>query len=69
MNKRFIKSFRPLGVVAALAAVSSAHAAPIVVTDVVTEIANAITPIGLIGSGVLLVIVAIKAFKWVRTAM
>jgi len=54
--------------VAALALTSQAHAA-IDVTEVVTEISGTLAPIGLIGSGVLLVYVAIKAFKWVARAM
>lgn len=53
----------------ALAAVSTASQAAIDVTAVVTEIGATLAPIGLIGAGVLLVIVAIKAFKWVRSAM
>ncbi len=39
------------------------------VTGVVSEILGAITPIGAIGAGVLLVLVAIKTYKWVRRAM
>ena len=50
------------------AAVTSAHAA-IDVSGVVTEISGTLAPIALIGAAVLLVIVAIKAFKWVRQAM
>lgn len=45
------------------------HAAAIDVTAVVADIGAVLIPVGLIGSAVLLVIVAIKAFKWVRTAM
>ena len=68
MNKRFIKSFRPFALLAALVAASRAHAV-VDVSGVVTEISGTLAPIGLIGAGVLLVIVAIKAFKWIRTAM
>jgi uncharacterized membrane protein len=39
------------------------------VSGVVTEINSAITPIGLIGAAVLLVLVAAKIYKWVRRAM
>jgi hypothetical protein len=39
------------------------------VTAVVTEIGGAATPIASIGAAVLLVIVGIKVFKWVRRAM
>lgn len=49
-------------------AATSAQAA-IDVSGVVTEISGTLAPIGLIGAAVLLVIVAIKAFKWVRQAM
>lgn len=57
---------------AALAAgglVASSAASAIDVAAVVTEIDATVAPIGLIGSAVLLVIVAIKAYKWVRRAM
>jgi hypothetical protein len=39
------------------------------VTAVVAEIADAATPIASIGAAVLLVLVGIKVFKWVRRAM
>ena len=39
------------------------------VTDVVADIEAQLAPIAAIGAGVLLVLVAIKAFKWVRRAM
>lgn len=53
-----------------LAALGTANAAyAIDVSAVVTEIDGTLAPIGLIGSAVLLVIVAIKAYKWVRRAM
>lgn len=54
---------------AGLAAVSGAASAAIDVTPVVAEINGAVAPIGLIGAAVLLVIVAIKSYKWVRRAM
>lgn len=38
------------------------------VSEVVTEIGNAIGPVGQIGGAVLLVLVAIKVYKWVRRA-
>jgi hypothetical protein len=37
--------------------------------QLVTEIGGAAAPIALIGSAVLLVIVGIKVFKWVRRAL
>lgn len=39
------------------------------VTDVVTEISGAAAPIAAIGGAVLVVMVGIKVFKWVRRAM
>jgi len=39
------------------------------VTGVVTEIADTLTPVGLIGIAVLSLLVGIEAFKWVRRAM
>lgn len=50
------------------ASVSSAQAA-VDVTSVVTEISGASAPIALIGGAVLVVMVGIKVFKWVRRAM
>lgn len=58
---------RGLVVVGALAAAGAANAA-IDVTAVVTEIGASAAPIGLIGSAVLLIVVALKAFHWVRRA-
>ncbi|KAF7600094.1 MAG: methyltransferase [Candidatus Dactylopiibacterium carminicum] len=51
-----------------LALTTGAQAA-IDVSAVVDEIDGTLTPIGLIGGAVLLVAVAIKAYKWVRRAM
>lgn len=53
----------------AFAAVSTSSQAAIDVSGVTTEIAATLAPIAAIGAGVLLVIVAIKAFKWIRGAM
>ncbi|CAD7716640.1 hypothetical protein LMG31884_22650 [Xanthomonas hydrangeae] len=39
------------------------------VGDVVAQIGAAVGPVGQIGGAVLLVIVAIKVYKWVRRAM
>lgn len=59
------------GLVAAgvLAATASANAAGIDVAGVVTDIGAQAAPIGLIGGAVLLIFVAVKAFKWVRGAL
>lgn len=63
------KVFFP-GVVAMLTGASvSAQAAAIDVTAVVTDIGAQAAPIGLIGGAVLLIFVAVKAFKWVRRAL
>lgn len=66
MNKMF-----PLAIVAAAVAVTTTgvQAAAIDVTAVVTDIAAQAAPIGLIGGAVLLIFVAVKAFKWVRRAL
>lgn len=47
----------------------AAFALPIDVDDVVTDIGAQAAPVALIGGAVLLLLVAIKAFKWVRRAM
>lgn len=60
--------FRKWGLGAAALVPSLAFAAPDV-TGVVTEIGDAGAPIAAIGSAVLLVMVGIKVFKWVRRAM
>ena len=52
----------------ALAATAS-QAAAIDVTTTVAEIAAQAAPIALIGGGVLAIMVAVKAFKWVRAAL
>lgn len=54
----------------ALASMQSqaAMAAGIDVTGTVTAITDALIPIGLIGAAVLGVVVALKAFHWVRRA-
>ncbi len=48
---------------------AQASAAAIDVAAVVTDIGAQIAPIVLIGGAVLLVVVAIKGFKWVRAAL
>ncbi|WP_295542056.1 major capsid protein [uncultured Pseudacidovorax sp.] len=45
------------------------HAAAVDVAAVVTDIGAQIAPITAIGGAVLLVVVSIKAFKWVRRAL
>lgn len=55
--------------VLAFLSVTPAFSAAIDVTAVVTDIGAQAVPIGLIGGAVLLIFLAIKAFKWVRRAM
>jgi len=57
-----------LGAGAALLPLAS-YAAAVDVADVVTDIGAQVAPVTSIGGAVLLLIVAIKAFKWVRRAM
>lgn len=66
MNKTFN---RGLVVAFALMGTVAANAAAIDVTDVVTDIAAQATPVGLVGSAVLIIYAAVKAFKWVRGAL
>lgn len=59
------------GLVAAgvLTVFGSANAAAIDVAAVVTDIGAQAAPVGLIGGAVLLIVLAVKAFKWVRSAL
>lgn len=70
MNRINLQTRRLAAIAAAsaLALAGNAHAA-IDVTGVVSEIGDTITPVGAIGSAVLLVVVAVAAFKWVRRAI
>lgn len=56
-------------VVALATAGASAQAAAVDVAAVVTDIGAQAAPIGLIGAAVLLIVVAVKAFQWVRKAL
>ena len=60
---------RALVLVALTAAATASQAAAIDVAAVVTDIGAQAAPIALIGGGVLLIMVAVKAFKWVRSAL
>lgn len=51
------------------AGATASQAAAIDVTAVTTDITAQLAPIGAIGGGVLLVMVAVKAFRWVRAAL
>lgn len=48
---------------------TASQAAAIDVTAIVTDIGNQLAPIGLIGIAVMGVMVAVKAFRWVRAAL
>ena len=61
--------FQKYGLLALALSPLSAFAAAPDVTAVTTAISDTLTPIGAIGAGVLLVIVGIKTYKWVRRAM
>lgn len=66
MNKNIQRGLIAAGVLLASAA---SQAAALDVSDVATAVAATIVPIGTIGSGVLLVMVALKTFNWVRGAL
>lgn len=70
LRKQFEKQGIKLGLTGAalLAYVNSAMAA-IDVTAVVTEIQGTAAPIASIGAAVLIVMVGIKVYKWLRRAM
>lgn len=62
----------PLALVLAVAlgsVASVSQAAAIDVAATVTDIGAQAAPIALIGGAVLLIVVAVKAFKWVRSAL
>lgn len=63
------KPVTALVMLAAMTMANLAQAAAIDVADVVTDIGAQAAPIALIGSAVLLLVVGIKAFKWVRRAL
>ena len=48
---------------------TASQAAAIDVTALVTDIGAQAAPVGLIGGAVLLIVLAVKAFKWVRSAI
>lgn len=70
MNKfALLRSARILAPVAAAVGSAAANAAAIDVADVTADIAAQAGPIGLIGGAVLLIVVAVAAFRWVRSAL
>lgn len=64
---KFIRKYGAAG--AALIAATGANAAAVDVTAVTTDLTAQLVPIAAVGGGVLLVMVAVKAFKWVRSAL
>lgn len=69
MNKINRESLRYAAFVAGTSLVGAANAAAIDVESIVTDIGAQAVPVGLIGGAVLLLVVGIKAFKWVRAAL
>jgi len=66
--RRAMSILLPVGL-GALTLPESSEAAAVVVTSVTADIAAQAAPVAAIGAAVLLLLVAIKAFKWVRRAM
>lgn len=66
--RRAMSILLPVGLGASLVP-DQAQAAAVVVTSVVTDIGAQVASVTAIGAAVLLLLVAIKAFKWVRRAM
>lgn len=52
-----------------LAVASAASHAAVDVSDVVTEIQGASAPVAAIGAAVLIVLVGVAVYKWIRRAM
>jgi hypothetical protein len=69
MSKFNVNTLRAAGAAALLAAGGAANAAAVDVTAVTTDIGAQIASVVAIGAGVLLVMVAVKAFRWVRSAL
>lgn len=65
-KKNQLRALAGLGMTGAAA---MANAAAIDVTSVTTDIAAQAAPVAAIGAAVLLLVVGIKAFKWVRAAL
>jgi Inovirus Coat protein B len=64
-----MKRLQKMGLAAAgLAAAGAASAAP-TVTDVVAEIVATGIPVAQVGSAILILMIAIKAFVWIRKAL
>jgi hypothetical protein len=66
MNKPLLRGLVAAG---SVALVGGAQAAAVDVTALVTDIGTQAAPIGLVGGAVLLIYMAVKAFKFIRAAM
>ena len=64
-----MKTVQMLALVVLAVFANLAQAGAIDVTAVTTDIAAQAAPIGLVGTAVMLIFLAVKAFKWVRRAM
>lgn len=60
---------RGLLLVGALGGSAASQAAAVDVTAITADIATQAAPVAAIGGAVLLIVVAVKAFKWVRSAI
>lgn len=70
MNRSNLQTLRYAAIAAGAAlSMAGAQAAAIDVGTVVTDISAQAAPVALIGAAVLLLVVGIKAFKWVRAAL
>lgn len=68
MKRHLQNRLKAIAAASMIASATAAQAA-VNVTDVVAEIEAAATPIAAIGAAVLIVMVGIKVYKWVRRAM
>jgi Inovirus Coat protein B len=66
MKKQFSRALLPA---VGLLVAGAAQAAPVDVTALVADIGAQIAPITLVGGAVLLVMIAVRAFRWIRSAM
>ena len=69
LKDNIMKMIKTLAVLALVLGSVASQAAAIDVSGVVTDIGAQAAPVGLIGSAVLLIFLAVKAFKWVRAAL
>jgi Inovirus Coat protein B len=67
--KRFKIAAKYCSTALSLLAAQHASAAAVDVTALVTDIGSQVAPVVLVGGAILLVLIAVKAFKWIRAAM